>query len=61
VILPLLALANSDNSEARLLYKGLSLTLSLNSITSQTLSDIEGTVTFTPFTIKCACEANCLA
>jgi len=52
VILPLFALANSANSSAKLLYKGLSLTLSLNSITSQTLTEIEGTVTFTPFTMK---------
>jgi hypothetical protein len=43
---------NSSNSSIKDLYNGLSFNWSLSSITSQTFKAIEGTETFTQFTLK---------
>jgi hypothetical protein len=50
--LPLLFFENSSNSSNKDLYKGLSFNLSLKEITSHTLTEIDGTSTFTQFTVK---------
>jgi hypothetical protein len=52
VTLPLFCLENSSNSSNKDLYKGLSFNLSLNAITSHTFTEIDGTSTFTQFTVK---------
>jgi len=43
---------NSTNSSNKDLYSGLSFSLSLREITSHTFTEIEGTSTLTPFTVK---------
>jgi len=48
----LFCLENSANSSIKDLYKGLSFNLSLSSITSQTLTAIDGILTITPLSLK---------
>jgi hypothetical protein len=50
--LPLFSFENASNSSNKDLYKGLSFNLSLNEITSHTLTEIDGTSTFTQLTVK---------
>jgi hypothetical protein len=50
--LPLFCLEYSSNSSNKDLYKGLSFNLSLRAITSHTFTEIDGTSTFTQFTVK---------